>query len=287
VTQTDHTPSQRVTPFRAGQLSNLSTLAAIWSRQVEANVRVCAPTLRRIQLMLKGMVRSLAHLGGYEIMSLQRAQADRRCVATLLREERVNLVVDVGANLGQFARWIREVGYRGRILSFEPLAHAHHDLASVARQDPLWTVASRMALGDASGEIEVHVAGNSVSSSILPMLAAHQLAAPDSAYIETEKVMVNRLDDVCPLVPEDRLLLKVDVQGYERAVLDGAPRVLKCCRAIIIEMSLVPLYEGQSLAMEMWEYLMSLGFQACDFNPGFRDPTSGRMLQMDGVFVRR
>jgi FkbM family methyltransferase len=230
--------------------------------------------------MLKEMVRSIAHLSGYEVMSLKRAQADRRCVATLIREERVNLVVDVGANIGQFARWIREVGYAGRMLSFEPLAHAHQGLSSVARQDSLWTVAPKMALGDAYGEIEIHVAGNSV-------LAAHQQAAPDSAYIETEKVMVNRLDDVCPVVPEDRLLLKIDVQGYEKAVLDGAPRVLEYCRAVIIEMSLVPLYEGQSLAMEMWEYLMSLGFQACDFNPGFRDPLSGRMLQMDGVFVRR
>ena len=83
-----------------------------------------------------------------------------------------------------------------------------------------------------------------------------------------------------------RLLLKVDVQGYEKAVLDGAGSVLKNCRAIIVEMSLVPLYEGQSLAMELWDYLTTLGFQACDFSPEFRDPQSGRTLQMDGVFVR-
>jgi FkbM family methyltransferase len=236
--------------------------------------------------MLKGMVRSLAHLSGYEILSLERAHADRRCVATLLKEQRVNLVVDVGANLGQFAGWIREIGYRGRILSFEPLAQAHRGLGSIAKQDSLWTVAPRMALGDASGKIDIHVSGNSVSSSVLPMLPAHQQAAPDSAYVETEKVVVNRLDDVCPLVLEDRLLLKVDVQGYERAVLDGAARVLKHCRAIVVEMSLVPLYAGQMLAMELWEYLMSLGFQAYYFNPGFLDPRSGRLLQMDGVFVR-
>jgi hypothetical protein len=65
-----------------------------------------------------------------------------------------------------------------------------------------------MALGDASGEIDIHVSVNSVSSSVLPMLSAHRQAAPDSAYVATEKVMLNRLDDVCPLVPEDRLLLK-------------------------------------------------------------------------------
>jgi FkbM family methyltransferase len=208
-------------------------------------------------------------------------------VATLLGEERVNLVVDVGANLGQFALWIREVGYRGRILSFEPLALAHQSLNCVARRDALWTVAPRMALGNASGDVDIHVSRNGVSSSILPMLTAHQRAAPDSAYVQTETIALNPLDEVCPLVPEDRLLLKVDVQGYEKNVLDGASRVLKHCRAIIVEMSLVPLYDGQSLALELWEYLMSLGFHACYFTPGFRDPRSGRMLQMDGVFVRR
>ena len=236
--------------------------------------------------MLKTIVRSFAHFSGYEIMSLERAQADRRCVAKLLKEEQVNLVVDVGANLGQFAGWIREIGYRGRIISFEPLAEAHQRLGTAARGDSFWTVAPRMALGDKSGEIEIHVSGNSVSSSVLPMLSAHQEAAPESVYVENAKVVVNRLDAVCPVVPEDRLLLKVDVQGYERAVLNGAAGVLKHCRAIIVEMSLVPLYEGQSLAIELWEHLMSLGFQACYFNPGFQDPRSARLLQMDGVFVR-
>ena len=79
--------------------------------------------------MLKRIVRSLAHSSGYEIISLERAQAHRRCVATLLEEERVNLVLDVGANVGQFAGWIREIGYRGRLLSFEPLVEAHRGLS--------------------------------------------------------------------------------------------------------------------------------------------------------------
>jgi FkbM family methyltransferase len=240
----------------------------------------------RGETMLKEMVQSVANVTGYEIVSLKRAQACRRCVATLLREEHINLVLDVGANLGQFASWIRKGGYQDRILSFEPLNQAHHDLVNAAKQDSLWTVAPKMALGNAPGEIDIHVARNSVSSSILPMLNTHLQAAPDSGYVETQTVKVNRLDDVFSPDPSDRLLLKVDVQGYEKAVLEGAPRILQQCRAMIVELSLVPLYEGQSLAMELWKYIMNLGFQACYFDPGFRDPFSGRMLQMDGVFVR-
>ena len=233
--------------------------------------------------MLKEVVRSLAHLGGCEIVSLDRAQGDRRCVAAILNEKRINMVLDVGANVGQFAQWIRKTGYTGRIVSFEPLTEAHHKQSKIAAQDSQWTVAPRMALGCASGEIEIHVSGNGVSSSVLPMLTVHEKAA---TYVDVERVPLNRLDDVCPLSQENRVLLKIDVQGYEKAVLDGAALVLKDCQAIIIEMSLVPLYGGQSLAVELWEYLNALGFQACYFNPGFRDPRSKRMLQMDGVFVR-
>lgn len=237
--------------------------------------------------MWKEMVRSLVHLSGYEVMSLSRAQGDRRCVAAILQEQNINVVLDVGANVGQFARWIRDAGYTGKIVSFEPLSDAHQKLSQMAKRDSQWIVAPRMALGSVLGSIDIHVARNGVSSSILPMLAAHKDAAPDSSYVETQSVVLNRLDDVYSLSQEDRLLLKVDVQGYEKAVLDGSVRLLKNCRAVIIEMSLVPLYEGQSLAIELWTHLISVGLQACYFNPGFRDPRSGRMLQMDGVFVRQ
>jgi FkbM family methyltransferase len=240
--------------------------------------------------MLKEMVQSLAHLSGYEIMSRWRAElalGHRRCVAAILKEQDINMVLDVGANVGQFAQWIRQIGYKGRIVSFEPLADAHRKLTQVAKQDSQWTIAPRMALGSSCGQIQIHVAGNSYSSSVLPMLASHMEAAPASGYIDCETATLNRLDDVYLPSQNDRVLLKVDVQGYERAVLDGAGTALRDCRAIIIEMSLVPLYEGQSLAIDLWNYLIRLGFQACDFNPEFRDSQSGRILQMDGVFIRR
>ena len=129
--------------------------------------------------MLKEMVRSLVHLTGYEIMSLSRAQGDRRCIATILREQQINMVLDVGANTGQFAKWIRDTGYIGKIVSFEPLGDAHRKLSQAAERDPRWIVAPRMALGSAPGKIDIHVAGNGVSSSILPMLTTHTDAAPD------------------------------------------------------------------------------------------------------------
>ena len=86
--------------------------------------------------------------------------------------------------------------------------------------------------------------------------------------------------------PADRVLLKIDVQGYEAQVLEGAPRTLAACRAVVTEMSLVPLYKGQMLVREMWDALVSAGFEAWSLEPGFRDPRTGRMLQIDGLFVK-
>lgn len=237
--------------------------------------------------MVKGLVRNLAKQFGYEILGPSRSYATQNSLASLLRQEQINLVIDVGANTGQFAMELSAFGYRGRILSFEPLASAHAQLRIKAKAYPNWTVADRTAIGAERGSVEIHVARASASSSILDMLPNHLEAAPESIYIGKETVPINRLDEVCALSPADRVVLKIDVQGYEGQVLKGAPRVLESCRAVISEMSLVPLYEGQVLAKALWELLAANGFELWGLEPGFRNPVTGRLLQFDGVFVRQ
>jgi FkbM family methyltransferase len=236
--------------------------------------------------MLKNLVRNLAKRRGYEILGYPRAYAAQRSLRAVLDQQRINLVLDVGANEGQFVGELRSAGYRGRVTSFEPLSSAHARLRACAMHDSNWTVAERTAIGAAHGSMEIHISGNSYSSSILPMLSKHTEAVPASAYVGTEAVEVNRLDDLFTPSPSDRILLKVDVQGYEEYVLNGAPGILGCCRAIFIEMSLVPLYEGQILALALWNRLVSAGFEPWTLEAGFRHPESGRLLQIDGLFVR-
>ena len=78
----------------------------------------------------------------------------------------VDLVFDVGANVGQFGSEIRTMGFAGRIVSFEPLSAAHARLSAAAKRDPAWSVHPRCAIGDHDGTVEINIAGNSVSSSI-------------------------------------------------------------------------------------------------------------------------
>lgn len=237
--------------------------------------------------MLKGFVKSLAKRCGYEILGPLSAYATQRSLVGLLRHEQIDLVLDVGANSGQFVDELHKSGYSGRIVSFEPLSSAHARLCDKAAAVTNWTIADRTAIGASKGSVEIHVSGNSVSSSILDMLPSHSEAEPNSIYIGSETVPVNRLDDLYTPAPSDHILLKIDVQGYERQVLEGAPGVLGTCRAVITEMSLVPLYDGQMLAKELWEVLVANDFVPWSFEPGFRHPETGRMLQIDGVFVRR
>jgi FkbM family methyltransferase len=236
--------------------------------------------------VLKKTIKHLAKVCGYEVIKQPRAYAAQRSLKGLLDQQRINVVLDIGANEGQFAEDLRASGYSGRIISFEPLAAAHKLLTKKAAADPNWTIAERTALGSETGSLEMHIAGNSMSSSLLPMLPAHSDAAPESKYIAVEKVPVNRLDNLWNASETDRILLKIDVQGYEKQVLDGAQQVLRNSGAVMIEMSFVALYDGQILAQELWHYLSEQGFEAWSLEPGFRHPVTARVLQCDGTFIR-
>lgn len=206
----------------------------------------------------------------------------------MLAYHRIDLVFDVGANTGQFATALRGAGYNGRIVSFEPLASAHSKLLTSSAQDPAWEIANRQAIGGIEGKAELHIAGNSVSSSMLVMLSSHSDAAPDSTYVGTEIVELTTLDRAAPLYTHgaSRPFLKVDTQGTEDKVLDGAAQQLLRMQGVQLELSLLPLYEGQQLFDQLDARLYELGFRRWAIEPVFSDARTGRMLQVDGTYFR-
>lgn len=203
----------------------------------------------------------------------------------IARQADVSVVIDVGAADGGFATRLRRSGWRGPIESFEPRTDAYESLKSNSTKDPLWT-AHQVALGDAPGVLSINVAANGVSSSFRQTSQAHLAAAPASRLIAVERVPVARLDDLNLVDFSDRAFIKLDVQGTEEAVLRGAARVLDRTVMMQVELSLVELYRGQLLYMDMLSLLREEGFEPWWFERGTRDPASGRLLQMDGVFVR-
>jgi FkbM family methyltransferase len=238
-------------------------------------------------ISMKSAVRSLLERAGYQIKKTDVYSSQKLRRRLLFSRLKIDFVVDVGANSGQFAKQCRDHGYQGHILSFEPTSAAHASLLESATADPLWTVAERMALGATTGEADINIAANSFSSSILPMLDSHLSAAPYSAYLHSEKTPVRRLDDVLTTPPSaHNIFLKLDVQGFESQVLAGAVQTLSRTLAVQLEMSLVPLYEGEILFQQMCSEMNRLGFDLWDLEPSFRDSATGRLLQVDGVFTR-
>jgi FkbM family methyltransferase len=206
----------------------------------------------------------------------------------LMERHGVDCVVDVGANRGQYASALRRAGYRGPIFSFEPLRGAFASLARRAHRDPAWR-AFPLAAGAGEGHAEINVSANSYSSSLLPMAERHRQSDPSSCYVATEPVAVTTLDRAAlPLfAPGARVLLKIDAQGYEAQVIEGAEALLDHVRIVECELSLAPLYDGAAPFSAMLELLARRGFTPAHFEPGFSERETGCCLQIDGFFIRQ
>lgn len=232
--------------------------------------------------------RLIARRAGIDVSRYHSELDWKRQFVNQLEAHQVDVVLDVGANSGQYATGLRGSAFEGRIVSFEPLSGPFSRLESKASTDPLWDC-RRCALGDSDGTISVNVAGNDgQSSSILPMLKSHQDAFPAANYIGTEEVPIHRLDSLAPEVlrPTDAAFLKIDVQGYEKAVLAGGKSTVDRCVGMQLELSLLALYEDDMLIREALDLVYSMGFTLTGLLPCVTDLRDGRMLQADGIFFR-
>jgi len=237
---------------------------------------------------LKDTVRAAFQACGLDVRSRAYANTEQTVIKSLLRSHSPTAVIDVGANVGQFALQMRGCGFQGRIVSFEALPAVHAQLAKRARADANWTVAPCAALGNAAGNLSMHVSANTVSSSLMPMHEIVCVQAPQARYVAEQTVRIERLDHMLPALLDSpgSLYLKVDTQGYEMEVLKGATAVLSRIAIMQLELSLIPLYQGSPNLVELMAYVERLGFEPFSLVPGFRNATTGRILQMDGFFVR-
>lgn len=240
--------------------------------------------------MIKSTVKSLINKLGFEVRRYTPQSSESNRLKHFFTYYKVDLVLDIGANIGQYATFIRGLGYSGKIVSFEPLSTAYSQLQVTSSKDPLWKIAPRAAIGDEETNITINIAANSQSSSVLDMLESHLNAAPESIYCDSETVKLSRLDSIAQqYIDQDTksIFLKIDVQGFEKQVIQGARQILAKVSGIQIELSLVPLYKEQLIFPEMLKFMDEIGYELHAVVPGFTDLNTGRLLQMDGIFFRK
>ena len=199
----------------------------------------------------------------------------------------INCVLDVGANQGQYGRRLRQLGYRGTIISFEPVNSDFQKLQEQARSDPDWHT-HHLALGDEDDTAVINVTSDSLFNSFL---APNDFITGQGLRIEEqETVEVRRLDSIfeqcLAAVPQPRLYLKIDTQGYDLKVLAGAVQTLPKILALQSELSVRPVYQESPDFLESIAALTGLGFDITGLFPIARD-NALRVIEFDCVMVSR
>lgn len=236
-------------------------------------------------MTIAGVIRKIINPLGVDITKYPNSDLSRRI--SLFNHFKIDKILDVGANVGQYGNKVREIGFKGEIRSFEPLSTAYKQLEKVSSKDKNWKIYN-FALGDKEESTEINVSKNLYSSSLLEITSTHTDGAPNSAFEYKETIKVKTLNTVFTEIVDvnDVVFLKLDVQGFEENVLKGANEVLSKIKGVQIEMSLVELYKGEMLYLEVIALLESHGFQLYSLENGFYDKSSGRLLQVDGLFFR-
>ena len=199
----------------------------------------------------------------------------------------IDCVLDVGANSGQFSKNLRRIGYKRQIISFEPILSAFNELKKNSKKDKKWDVFN-FALGDDEKESEINISQNSLSSSILNIKKEHLISEPKSKYIRREKILIKKLDSLNEIFKNyNNIYLKIDTQGYEENILNGAKSLIKSIKGLQLEMSVYPLYEGQLLFNEFFEKLEKLDFEIWDIERTFTNPNTGKILQIDAILFKK
>ena len=201
-------------------------------------------------------------------------------------DREIDIVLDVGANVGQFGKSLRASGYRGKIVSFEPIPSVHKILAEKASADGNWET-HNFALGEVATETTINVTDYSTFSSILPQTMAATQFDDTATVTHAEAIKVGTLDDCCPVLTGNPLL-KIDTQGYERQVLEGARHVLPKMKAILMELPIIRLYEGVWQFHEAIEFMAEIGFVPAQIHPvNYHSADAVSLVEVDCLFRPR
>ena len=235
--------------------------------------------------------RYLAGLFGYELIKKRKLNDTlEQHLANVIADQKIDLVVDVGANEGQFARSLRLNGYPGRIASFEPLTYEFQKLRDQSAVDPQW-FAYKFALGAHDQKAEINTFAASQFSSLLPLNdyareRFHWRTQPTGTETVQVRTLSSLWPDVAKFMGAPRVLLKLDTQGYDLEVLAGANEIIDNVQAIQAEISLKAIYDNAPRYLDALAEFERLGFEITGMYTVSRDKLSLAVVEYDCVLIR-
>ncbi len=242
---------------------------------------------------LTHLVQKVLRTFGYELSSYPPGEwvALRHVILRIFETLSIDCVLDVGANVGQYGSQLREFGYRGWIVSFEPTRDSYEALAAKAKADGRWR-AFNLALGAEDGTAEFHVTGNREFSSFLsPNQRAQSDYGSAIAIEQTEMIPVKRLDgllgECLKGIETSKLYLKIDTQGFDAQVIEGAAGIFNRIVGLQVEASMHQIYSGMQTYLETLAMLQSKGLALVDMVPVNRAADGLQAIEMDCFMVRR
>lgn len=207
----------------------------------------------------------------------------------VLAAKRIDCVIDVGANTGQYGQFLRKLGYTGHIVSFEPVRSVFEQLRATAEEDGNWTC-HNLALGDKEEEKELNVYSSTMFSSFLSANDYSKNIWRSLEKVTPQRVRVRRLEDVFTETVGrlgcTNFMLKLDAQGYEKYVFDGARGCLEDVVLLQSELSFIPVYDGMLPAYDVLQEFHKAGFYISGLYPINRD-ASMAVIEFDCVMVKR
>lgn len=216
------------------------------------------------------------------------ASEDYRTVK-ILQTYKIDKVIDIGANTGQFAESLFDFGYKGKIISFEPTTKAYNKLCKRAAKYKNWEVAERMAIGNYDGKVDINVSEDSLFSSVKKISEEYSGYNKTAEGLVVENVDIYKMDSLIGryLKPDEIIMLKIDTQGLEKEVLEGAEKCLEFVKAVKTEIPLMPIYDDVEWRIpQMMNFFTKVGFLCISLSEVAVNNNTGVVHEVDGIFIK-
>ncbi len=232
------------------------------------------------------MINHFLNKYGYESIRKKKSPSLKSHLFNLIDQYLIDIVIDVGANHGQFGKLLRSIGYQGEILSFEPSKKSFEILSKVSSQDERWKIYP-LGLGDKKTSEQINIFESSDFNSLLqPSDMGKTTFKNKLKKLHSEFIHIETLNRI--LTPHQlkgkRVFLKMDTQGYDLNVFKGASKYYSNIACLLTEISLQQIYQKMPNYHETLSFYESKGFAISGFYPVSLQKDSS-VIEMDCFMI--